>query len=178
MFVVLLCSFFWDNGQIPVLVLPVCMAMIWLVARNQSKVRSWDKWDGIALVVNFLAICYGAGMVLIGFSRVADGNTLFGRELVESGPFLSAQVLGVIVVCAAVFFWQIIRILKHGRNGSVVLNSGLTGIFLMLSYLALFGQFADTATAKSNFNFVTVMVLFLGAIGTLVFAFLDKTNRK
>ncbi len=177
MFVVLFCSFFWDNGQIPILLLPVCMAMTWLVARNQSKVRSWDKRDGISLVVSVLAICYGVGMVLIGFFRVAAGNTIFSRELTESGPFLRAQVLGVIVVCAVVYFWQIIRILKHGRTGSVILNFSLTGIFLMLSYLVQFGQLVDVATAKSNLYSVTVMVLLLGAIGILVFTFLDKTNK-
>ena len=26
-FAVLMCSFFWDNGQIPILLLPVCMAL-------------------------------------------------------------------------------------------------------------------------------------------------------
>jgi len=175
MFVVLLCSFFWDNGQIPILLLPVCMAMTWLVARNQIKQRKWDKQDSIALVVDFLAICYGTGMVLIGFSRVADGNPLFGRELTESGPFLSAQVTGVIVVCAVVYFWQIIRILKHGRIGSVLLNLSLTGIFLMLSYLVQLGQLMEVAAAKSSFCSVTVMVLILGALGILVFTFLDKT---
>lgn len=178
MFVVLLCSFFWDNGQIPILLLPVCMTMTWLVARNQTKQRHWDKRDSIALMVNFLAMCYGTGMVLIGFSRVAAGNTLFGRELTESGPFLSAQAMGVIVVCAVVYFWQIIRILKHGRTGSVILNLSLTGIFLMLSYLVQFGQLVDAAIAKSNFYSVTAMVLILGIIGMVVFAFLDKINKK
>jgi len=177
MFVVLLCAFFWDNGQIPVLLLPVCMAMTWLVARNQRKVRSWDKWDSISLVVSVLAMCYGVGMVLIGFSRVAAGNTIFGRELTESGPFLSAQILGVIVVCAVVYFWQIVRILKHGRSGSILLNFSLTGVFLMLSYLVQFGQLVDVATAKSSFCSVTAMVLLLGAIGILLFAFLDKANK-
>ena len=178
MFVVLFCSFFWDNGQIPILLLPVCMAMTWLVARNQNRVRGWDKWDGISLVVSVVAMCYGVGMVLIGFSKVAAGNTIFGRELTETGPFLSAQVLGVIVVCAVVYFWQIIRILKHGRNGSVLLNLSLTGIFLMLSYLVQFGQLVDVATAKSVFYSVTAMVLILGAIGILVFAFMDNPVKK
>ena len=178
MFIVLFGSFFWDNGQIPILLLPVCMAMTWLVARNQSRVRGWDKWDGISLVVSVLALCYGVGMVLIGFSRVVAGNTIFGRELTETGPFLSAQAMGVIVVCAVVYFWQIIRILKHGRTGSVLLNLSLTGIFLMLSYLVQFGQLVDVATAKSGFYSVTAMVLVLGAIGILVFSFMDKTVKK
>ena len=178
MFVVLLCSFFWDNGQIPVLLLPMCMALTWLVARNQTKQRRWDKWDSIALMVNFLAMCYGAGMVLIGFPKVAEGNTLFGMELTELGPFLSVQVLRVLVVCAIVYFWQIIRILKRGRTGSVILNLSLTGIFLMLSYLVQFGQLVDVATARSNFYSVTAAVLILGAIGILVFAFLDKPVKK
>ena len=178
MFVVLFCSFFWDNGQIPILLLPVCMAMTWLVARNQNRVRGWDKWDGISLVVSVVAMCYGVGMVLIGFSKVAAGNTIFGRELTETGPFLSAQVLGVIVVCAVVYFWQIIRILKHGRNGSVLLNLSLTGIFLMLSYLVQFGQLVDVATARSGFYSVTAIVLILGAVGILVFAFMDNPVKK
>lgn len=177
-FAVLMCSFFWDNGQIPILLLPVCMALTWLVARNQTKLRMWNKWDFASLLVTTLAICYGIGMVLIGSSRIAEGHLLFGRELMESGPFLRVQVLGVIVICAFVYFWQIIRILKHGRNGSVILNLSLTGIFLMLSYLVQFGQLVDVATAKSNSYSVTVIVLILGALGILVFAFLDKPVKK
>ena len=48
----------------------------------------------------------------------------------------------------------------------------------MLSYLVQFGQLVDVATAKSNSYSVTVIVLILGALGILVFAFLDKPVKK
>lgn len=174
----LVVSFFWDNGQIPILMLPICMALTWLVSRNQTKKRVWDKWDGISLVAAVIATGYGAVLMHYGFLKLMNGGTVFGVELAKSGSFLNNQMVAVVVLCFGLYLAQVVRTLKRGRMGSIVMNVCLVGIFLMLSYCILMAQLSDVDLAWTNLQAVTWVTLAVGVVGTIIFAFVDKLAKK
>lgn len=176
--VLLIVSFFWDNGQIPILILPICMALSWLVSRNQTKKRAWDKWDGISLAVAVVSAGYGAVLMFYGFLQVTKGATVFGLEVAKIGPFLNNQMVAVTVLCFGFYLVQVVRIIKQGRMGSIVMNVCLTGMFLMLSYCMLMGQFSDVHTAWMSLQTVTWVTLAIGAIGSIIFAISDKLGKR
>jgi cation transport ATPase len=127
-----------DGVQIPHMALyitfPICLLMTWLTFRNQTKLRTWDKWDSIMTVVAVLATGYGAGMMKFSFSQVVKGETIFGLAPNEFGPFLYGQMVLAAVLCFAVYALQIVRTVKQGRNNSLSLSLSLIGIFLMMAY--------------------------------------------
>lgn len=173
----LVVSFFWDNGQIPILMLPVCMAMTWLVSRNQTKKRAWDKWDGIALAVAVVSAGYGVAFMFYSFLQVTKGATVFGLEVAKIGPFLNNQMVAVTVLCFGLYLVQIVRTIKQGRMGSVVTNVCLTGMFLMLSYCVLMRQLLDVHMAWMSLQTITWVTLAIGTVGIIIFAIIDKLGK-
>ena len=159
------------------IVFPICMMMTWLVCRNQSKVRSWDKWDTILLSVAVIIIGYGAVMMRYGFTQVTK-ETLFGLTLNEFGAFLYGQMVLAAVACFVIYLIQMVRTIKAGRSNSLIMSICLTGIFLMMSYCIHMGYLADLDVATEQLKKATMTVLLVGLNITMVFALIDKLVKR
>ena len=155
-----------------------CMMMTWMTWRNQTKMRSWDKWDAAMTGAAVLATGYGTAMMWHGFNCVAAGKTIFNLALNEFGPFLYGQMVLAAVVCLFIYLIQVFRTVKKGRSNSLVLNLCLTGIFLMVVYCNLMGQLTDLNTAMEQLEKSTWTVLPIGLWCTLVYAFMDRWSSK
>lgn len=159
--------------------LPICMLMTWLTFRNQSKMRRWDKWDTVMAVVAVFIAGYGVAMMWYGFfCCAAAGETVFGLELNEVGPFLHGQMVLAAVTCFLIYVLQVVRTVKKGRVNSLVLHLCLTGIFLMMTYCTHTGQLSDLNIALEQLKDATFTVLFIGLWCTIVYAFIDKWTNK
>ena len=171
-----------DGVQIPqmarYIAFPISLLMTWLTFRNQTKRRTWDKWDFIMTVTVVLATGYGAGMMKYGFSQAVKGETIFGLTLNGFGPFLYGQMVLAAVLCFAVYVLQIVRTVKQGRSNSLPLCLSLTGIFLMMGYCSYMGNLTDLKSAGEILNEETFTVLMVGLNCTFVFAMMDKLVRK
>lgn len=171
-----------DMVQIPNLILyiamPICMAMTWLVCQKQSKVRKWDRWDFVCLTGTVLVTMYGALVLGYGFNQALKGETIFRLELNEFGPFLYGQMVLAAVLCFAVYFVQMVRVARRGRNGSLLMNVCLVGIFLMLACCVHMGYLMDLETAVRVLRKTMVVTLLIGAAGTVCFFVLDKVFGK
>ncbi len=171
-----------DGVQIPhmalYIALPICMMMTWLTFRNQTRLRTWDKWDTLLTVVAVLATCYGAGMMWYGFSQAVKGETIFGLALNKFGPFLYGQMFFAAVLCFLVYVLQIVRTVKQGRSNSLSLSVSLTGIFLMMAYCIYMGYLTDLESVMQLLNKATLSVLFVGLNCTFVFAMMDKLVKR
>lgn len=171
-----------DQVQIPhialYVTLPVWMGMSWLVCKNQTTQRPWDKWDTLALAGALLAIGYGMFMMLYGFSQVIKGETLFGVPLNKLGPFLYKQMIFSAVSCFGFYLLQIVRTMKHGRNNSVLMNLCLTGIFMMMAYCVYMGNLSELEMAVRQLKVATVTILLIGILVTGVFGVLDVVLKR
>jgi len=182
MAVLMLFVFALDGFQIShmalYIALPICLMMTWLTYRNQTKLRTWDKWDILCAVVAVLATGYGAGMMWYGFFRAAKGETVFGLVLNNFGPFLYGQMVLAAVLCFLVYVIQIVRTVKQGRSNSLPLGLSLTGIFLMMAYCIYMGYLTDFESARELLNKETLSLLFVGLNCTFVFAMMDKLVKR
>lgn len=171
-----------DGVQIPHVALyiafPISLLMTWLTFRNQTKLRTWDKWDFIVTVAAVLATGYGAVMMKYGFSQAVNGETIFGLALNKFGPFLYSQMVLAAVLCFAVYVLQIVRTVKQGRSNSLPLCLSLTGIFLMMAYCSYMGYLTDLESAEEILNEETFTVLMVGLNCTFVFAMMDKLVKR
>lgn len=158
--------------------LPLCMIMTWFANRNQSKKRSWDKWDTVSLAAAVLATAYGTFLMLYCFYRTAGGGTVFDLKAMEIGPFLKSQMVLAAVICLLLYVVQIVRSFKQGSTNSAVLHLCLTGMFLMMAYCVLLGYLSDVATAAEQIKKATLTILDVGLVNTAVFALLDKFTGK
>lgn len=181
---VVLMAFIFSNNrdQVPLpavyAALPICMLMSWLVGRNQVKERAWDRGDTALLLTVLAAAGYGVFMMLYGFSRVAAGEDLWRVPRTESGPFLYSRMVGAAVVCFLIYLVQMVRIVKQGRAGSVLMNLCLTGIFLMMAYCVHMGYITDLELALASLKNATKMTLAIGAAGTIGLTVIDKLTKK
>lgn len=160
------------------LVMPICMLITWLVCRNQCRLRGWDKWDTLSVAGVILATVYGAVMMFYGFAQAIKGETVFGLAPNGFGPFLYAQMVLAAVLCFAIYVLQMVRVVKNGRNNSILINLCLTGIFLMMAYCVYMGNLLSLEEAVELLKDATVTVLAEGAIGTICFVVLDKFAKK
>lgn len=171
-----------DGVQIPHMALdiafPICLLMTWLTFRNQTKLRTWDKWDSIMTVAAVLATGYGAVMMKYGFSQAVKGETIFGLALNKFGPFLYSQMVLAAVLCFVVYVLQIVRTIKQGRSNSLPLCLSLSGIFLMMAYCIYMGYLTDLESAEEILNEATLTVLIVGLNCTFVFAMMDKLVKR
>lgn len=167
-----------DGVQIPnialYIVFPIGLLMTWLTFRNQTKLRTWDKWDFVMTIVVILATGYGAAMMKYGFSQTVKGEAIFGLALNKFGPFLYGQMVLAAVFCFGVYVLQIVRTVRQGRSNSLPLCLSLTGIFLMMAYCSYMGDLRDLDTAGDFINNATLTVLIVGITCTFVFAMMDK----
>ena len=143
---------------------PIFLLMTWLTFRNQTKLRTWDKWDSVMTVTAVLATGYGAGMMRHGFSRAVNGETIFGLALNEFGPFLYSQMVLAAILCFCVYVLQIVRTIKQGRSNSLPLCLSLTGIFLMMAYCIYMGYLTDLNSAEEMLkkDFFYLFILYWG----------------
>ncbi len=152
------------------IVFPICMLMTWLACRNQSKVRSWDKWDTLCTVLAVVAMGYGAAWMWISF----PGEIVLNMR----GPFIYGQMVLVAVVCFLIYLIQMVRTIKAGRSNSLTMSVCLTGIFLMMSYCLYMGNLTDFITAMEQLKKSTWTVMLVGGNITLVFALIDKLVKR
>ena len=171
-----------DGVQIPnialYIVFPIGLLMTWLTFRNQTKLRTWDKWDFVMTIVVILATGYGAAMMKYGFSQTVKGEAIFGLALNKFGPFLYGQMVLAAVFCFGVYVLQIVRTVRQGRSNSLPLCLSLTGIFLMMAYCSYMGDLTDLDTAGDFINNATLTVLIVGITCTFVFAMMDKLVKR
>jgi len=171
-----------DGVQIPNIVLyivfPIGLLMTWLTFRNQTKLRTWDKWDFVMTIVVILATGYGAAMMKYVFSQTVKGEAIFGLALNKFGPFLYGQMALVAVLCFTIYVIQIVRTVKRGRSNSLPLGLSLTGIFLMMAYCIHMGNLTDLESAEKILNEETFTVLMVGLNCTFVFAMMDKLVKR
>ena len=171
-----------DGVQIPhmalYIALPICLLMTWLSYRNQSRLRTWDKWDTLLTVISVLATGYGTGMMWYGFSQAIKGETIFGLALNSFGPFLYGQMVLAAVLCFLVYVLQIVRTVKQGRSNSLPLGLSLTGIFLMMAYCIYMGYLTDLESVTELLSEATLSVVFVGLNCTFVFAMMDKLVKR
>lgn len=171
-----------DGVQIPnialYIVFPIGLLMTWLTFRNQTKLRTWDKWDFVMTIVVILATGYGAAMMKYGFSQTVKGEAIFGLALNKFGPFLYGQMVLAAVFCFGVYALQIVRTVRQGRSNSLPLCLSLTGIFLMMVYCSYMGYLRDLDTAGDFINNATLTVLIVGITCTFVFAMMDKLVKR
>lgn len=171
-----------DGVQIPnialYIVFPIGLLMTWLTFRNQTKLRTWDKWDFVMTIVVILATGYGAAMMKYGFSQTVKGEAIFGLALNKFGPFLYGQMVLAAVFCFGVYVLQIVRTVRQGRSNSLPLCLSLTGIFLMMAYCSYMGNLRDLDTAGDFINNATLTVLIVGITCTFVFAMMDKLVKR
>lgn len=171
-----------DSVQIPHIALyiafPICMLMTWLVCRNQTRLRTWDKWDSILTLVTVFITGYGVVMMRYGFSQATKGDTIYGLALNEFGPFLYGQMVLAAVLCFAVYVLQMVRTVKRGRSNSLAASLSLTGIFLMMAYCIYMGYLTDLESAEEILNKATLTVLIVGLNCTFVFAMIDKLVKR
>lgn len=171
-----------DGVQIPnialYIVFPIGLLMTWLTFRNQTKLRTWDKWDFVMTIVVILATGYGAAMMKYGFSQTVKGEAIFGLALNKFGPFLYGQMVLAAVFCFGVYVLQIVRTVRQGRSNSLPLCLSLTGIFLMMAYCSYMGDLRDLDTAGDFINNATLTVLIVGITCTFVFAMMDKLVKR
>lgn len=158
------------------IVFPICMLMTWLACRNQSKVRSWDKWDTLCTVLAVVATGYGAAWMWISFLGTVGG--IFGIAVNVRGPFIYGQMVLVAVVCFLIYLVQMVRTIKAGRSNSLTMSVCLTGIFLMMSYCLYMGNLIELFNAMEQLKKTTLTVLFVGLIITMVFALIDKLVKR
>ena len=171
-----------DGVQIPnialYIVFPIGLLMTWLTFRNQTKLRTWDKWDFVMTIVVILATGYGAAMMKYGFSQTVKGEAIFGLALNKFGPFLYGQMVLAAVFCFGVYVLQIVRTVRQGRSNSLPLCLSLTGIFLMMAYCSYMGDLRDLESAEEILKEETFTVLLVGLNCTFVFAMMDKLVKK
>jgi len=174
--------FVLDGVQVPnmalYIVFPIGLLMTWLTFRNQTKFRTWDKWDSVMTAVAVLATGYGAGMMKYCFSQAVKGGAVFGLVRNDWGPFLYSQMVLAAVLCFVVYVLQIVRTVKQGRSNSLPLCLSLTGIFLMLAYCSYMGYLTDLELAGEILKEETFTVLLVGLNCTFVFAMMDKLVKK
>ncbi|MBQ7863853.1 MAG: zf-HC2 domain-containing protein [Lachnospiraceae bacterium] len=174
--------FVLDGVQIPnmalYIVFPIGLLMTWLTFRNQTKLRTWDKWDFIMTMAVILATGYGAGMRKYAFSQAVKGEIIFGLSVNGFGPFLYSQMVLAALLCFAVYVFQIVRTVKQGRSNSLPLCLSLTGIFLMMGYCGYMGYLTDLESAEEILKEETFTVLLVGLNCTFVFAMMDKLVKK
>ncbi|MBP3595545.1 MAG: zf-HC2 domain-containing protein [Lachnospiraceae bacterium] len=171
-----------DGVQIPnialYIVFPIGLLMTWLTFRNQTKLRTWDKWDFVMTIVVILATGYGAAMMKYGFSQTVKGEAIFGLALNKFGPFLYGQMVLAAVFCFGVYVLQIVRTVRQGRSNSLPLCLSLTGIFLMMAYCSYMGDLRDLESVEEILKEETFTVLLVGLNCTFVFAMMDKLVKK
>lgn len=182
MAVLMIFVFELDSTVIPHLAiyiaLPIGMLMTWLVCRNQTKRRGWDKWDTLLTAGVLLTAGYGVVIMHYGFSKAIKSETIFGVAKNELGPFLYAQMVLAAVVCFAVYLVQMVRTAKKGRSNSILLQLCLTGIFLMMAYCIYMGQLSDFESALKQLEKATLTVLAVGLTGIAFFALMDKLEKQ
>jgi len=182
MAVLMLFVFALDGFQIShmalYIALPICLMMTWLTYRNQTRLRTWDKWDTLLTVVAVLATGYGTGMMWYSFSRAVKGETVFGLALNKFGPFLYGQMVLAAVFCFLVYVIQIVRTVKKGRSNSLPLGLSLTGIFLMMAYGIYMGYLTDFESMLGLLSKETLPLVFVGLNCTFVFAMMDKLVKR
>lgn len=156
------------------IVFPICMMMTWLACRNQSKVRSWDKWDTLCTVLAVVATGYGAAWMWISFLGKVGEKNIFGIVWNVRGPFIYGQMVLAAVICFLIYLVQMVRTIRAGRSNSLTMSVCLTGIFLMMSYCLYMGNLTDLITAMERLKKTTWTVLLVGLNITMVFALIDK----
>lgn len=170
-----------DNTQVPrwvlYVALPVCMTATWLVSRNQTKRRGWDKWDRICLAGTMAAAVYGAVLLFYAFSQIIQEKPVFNVPWDQTGPFMYNQMVAAAVICFVIYLVQVVRTIKQGSTGSVVMNLSLTGIFLMMSYCVQMGYLTEFKLAVQTLREATVWTLCIGGAGTVLFAVIDKQKK-
>lgn len=184
LFMAFLMFFVFDLSSVQIphmalyIVFPICMLVTWLACRNQSKVRSWDKWDTLCTILAVVATGYGAAWMWISFLSTVGEKTIFGIVSNVRGPFIHGQMVLVAVVCFLIYLLQMVRTIKVGRSNSLTMSVCMTGIFLMMSYCLYMGNLTELITAMEQLKKTTLTVLLVGLIITMVFALIDKLVKR
>ena len=188
-FLMLLTIFFVLNyegyyGRVPLpvlyIALPVCMTMTWLVSRNQTTSRPMDKWDIGSAAGALVGMGYGIIMMFVSSNNIKNGTlrTLFIFPVEKTGVALNGQLMCIIILCFGLYLVQMVRTIKQGRAGSVAANVCLSGVFLMLGYCLYLRDLSDFAVILWSLRSFTLLTLVMGAVGTVVFAVMDKIAKK
>lgn len=184
MLVMVVCILAYDRyyGQMPLMVsymaVPVCMAMSWLVGRNQSKLRKWDKWDTVSLAAVAVSACYGVGLMFFGLPHIQTERSLFGVPWTEVGPFIDGQLIWCLGICLILYLVQMGRMIKQGRAGSVVMNLCLVTVLLMLNYHLHLGTIDSFDALMRSLVSSTVAILVIGGGITVLFAVQDRPKKE
>lgn len=171
---------YYGRVSMPVLyiVLPVCMAMTWLVSRNQTKLRPVDKWDIGSAAGALVGMGYGIIIMFYAMHCINNGNLVFGLPVGKTGPAINGRLMLILVLCFGLYLVQMVRTIKQGRAGSVAANVCLSGVFLMLGYGLYLMDLSDFEVMLWSLRSLTLLMLAIGAVGTVIFAVIDKFSRK
>ena len=99
-------------------------------ARNRpGKIQYLLGAASLVLDVYFVFVfIYAASSITSGAER------LFGRELMNTGPFLERQLIAAFAAQLVFFGCNLWAVIKQDKNCGWLLNLNMTGIFLMINY--------------------------------------------
>ena len=182
MLVMYLLYYDYRYGQVPLQVLyialPVCMAISWLVCRNQKKERNRDKWDKLSMAVILVTAAYGMGIMVLGMNCVMKHTNLLGLRAERVGPFMDNQFLLCMVIGFLLYLIQIGRSMKQGRTGSMLPNLSLMVALLMANYRLHLGVITSFEAAVTSLTRSTLWILGIGGVMTVLLFVLDKRGNE
>ncbi len=117
------------------LLLVICILANLLASLGYKAKSRPGKTQYLLGVASLILALYFSFLFFYSAVSLASGReSLFGRELMNVGPFLERQLTIAFVAQLAFFGCNLWAIIRQERNCGWLLNVNITGIFLMINY--------------------------------------------
>lgn len=161
------------------LLLVICILANLLASLGYKPKNGPGKIQYLLGAASFLLDLYFAIVFFYTVSRITSGaERLFGRELVQIGPFLERQLIAAFIAQLVFFGCNLWAILKQERNCGWLLNLNMTGIFLMINYDLWMKYMDSPETLLAAICKLTFEPLAAGALGIAASLILMKALQK
>lgn len=156
----------------------ICILACLLTCLGYKGRKNLEKRDWILGAVSLLANFYTAGLLFYAARELAAGaETLFGRELLQSGPFMERQLIAVFLLQLAFLLYNSFCILKRDKSCNWLLCLNMMGMFLTLEYDLFLKGMDSRETLLHAVTIATYQTVGVGALG-IAASFLITTLRK
>ena len=157
----------------------VCLAAVLAFSAGGKGSVSAGKWEyalsGLSLAIDVYFQVLYSYMV----QQLVDGaETIFGMELMKTGPFLEKQLIAAYFLQAGLLFYNFFCIMHRDKNCHWMLCLNLTGIFLLLHYDVWMKYMSDFETLKKALFQTSFTLMGIGAAGIVLCLLITRSVRR
>ena len=155
----------------------LCVLANLLAATDFREKNSPGKAEYLSGAVSLLISLYFIILLYYFMEQLVQGAPqIFGRDLIQCGPFLVRQMMAAYVLQTAFFIYNLWSAIRRNKDCGWLLCLNMTGIFLLLKYDIWLKTMLNAESLRLSLLNDTLITLLIGGIGMAATRFLAKRS--